>query len=151
VISKKLKENIKAADEKDAGSMKIKRLLVYLFDAADKEIFDSVVKLCHTFESQLFALFVLEEARISQVARMTREKNENIRQRIEEEGWEMLYLVEDEAVESGVRTSLHMEEGSAAGVIKKYVENYDIDAVIIKRRDETRRLFLSSPVPVIGL
>jgi O-methyltransferase involved in polyketide biosynthesis len=131
--------------------MKIKRLLVYLFDSADKEMFDQIVKLCHTFESQLFALFVLEEGRIGQVARMTREKHETIRQKVEEEGWEMLYLVEDEAVESGVRTSLHMEEGSVTGVIKKYVENYDIDALIIKRRDETKKLFLSSTVPVIGL
>jgi Universal stress protein family len=131
--------------------MRIKRLLVYLHDPADKMIFDQVVKLCHTFESQLFVLFVLEEGRISQVARMTREKNEIIRQRIEEEGWEMLYLVEDQAVESGVRTSLHMEEGSPAGVIKKYVENYAIDALIVKRRDETKKLFLSSTVPVIGI
>lgn len=131
--------------------MKIKRLLLYLYDPGDKGIFDQVVKLCHTFESQLFVLFVLEETRIGQVARMTREKSETIRQRIEEDGWEMLYLVEDEAVESGVRTSLHMEEGTAAGVIKKYVENYEIDALIIKRRDETRKLFISSPVPVIGL
>jgi hypothetical protein len=131
--------------------MKIKRLLLYLYNAEDKGIFDQVVKLCQTFESQLFVLFVLEETRIAQVPRMTREKVETIRQKIEEDGWKMLYLVEDEAVESGVRTSLHMEEGTAAGVIKKYVENYEIDALIIKRRDETRKLFISSPVPVIGL
>jgi hypothetical protein len=131
--------------------MKITRLLLYLYDPGDKGIFGTVVQLCKVFESQLFVLFVLDESRITQIARLTREKSDLIRQRIEEEGWEMLYLAEDEAVENGVRTSLHLEEGTAAGVIKTYVENYDINGLILKRREETRKLYVSSPVPVIGL
>lgn len=131
--------------------MTIKRLLLYLFDQGDKAVFGPVVQICRDFSSQLFALYVLEESRAAHIARLTREKQGSIRQRLEEEGWEMLYLIEDEAVSGGVRTSLHLEEGSPVSVMKKFVDHYAIDALVLKRRDETRKLFVGSPVPVIGL
>lgn len=131
--------------------MTVKRLLVFLYDAGDKEIFKTVIQLGRFFSCQLLALYVLEEHRVAQIARLTREKNETIRQKLEEEGWEMLYLVEDEAVAGDVRISLHLEEGTPLSVIKKFVDHYEIDALVLKRRDETKKLFTGSPVPVIGL
>jgi len=131
--------------------MQIAKALLYLVDATDQKVFSQVVQLCKTFKSQLFVLFVLEENRISKLASLTHEKITSIRQRIEEEGWEMLYLIEDEAVDQGVRTSLHLEEGLTMKVIKTYVESYDINMVMLKRREETKKIFVSSLVPVIGL
>jgi len=63
----------------------------------------------------------------------------------------MLYLVEDEAVESGVRTSLHMENGQVPRVVKKYLENYKINLMLVRKREETKKIFVSANVPVIGL
>ena len=134
-----------------ADNMQIAKALLYLVDATDQKVFSQVVQLCKTFKSQLFVLFVLEESRISKLASLTHEKITSIRQRIEEEGWEMLYLIEDEAVDQGVRTSLHLEEGLTMKVIKTYVESYDINMVMLKRREETKKIFVSSLVPVIGL
>lgn len=131
--------------------MEIAKALLFLVDNTDQKIFPQVVQLCKTFHSQLFVLFVLEESRISKLATLTHEQITTIRQRIEEEGWEMLYLVEDEAVEQGVRTSLHLEDGLAMKVIRKYIESYNINMVLLKRREETKKIFISSPVPVIGL
>lgn len=131
--------------------MEVARTLLYLVDNADRKIFSPAIQICKFFKSQLFVLFVLEEHRVSKLATLTHENTKTIRQRIEEEGWEMLYLVEDEAVENGVRTSLHLENGLATNVIKRYVENFKIDLILIKKRDETKKIFVSSPVFVLGL
>ncbi len=131
--------------------MTLKRLLFYVFDQGDNQTFGPVIQICKDFSSQLFVLYVLEESRVAHIARLTREKHDSIRQRLEEEGWEMLYLIEDEAVSDGVRTSLHLEEGSPVNVTKKFIDHYGIDALVVKRRDETKKLFIGSPIPVIGL
>jgi len=37
------------------------------------------------------------------------------------------------------------------GTVKKFIEAYGIDCLIIRRSDEVKKLFLPCPVPVIGL
>jgi len=131
--------------------MEFSKALLYLIDTTDQKTFTPAIQLCKSFNSQLFVLFVIEDHRISKLASITRQKTDTIRQRIEEEGWEMLYLVEDEAVDSGVRTSLHLEDGLATNVIKKYIDNYKISLLLVRKRDETKKIFVSSSVPVMGL
>ncbi len=131
--------------------MEFPRILLYVVDNTDQLIFTPAIQFCKVFGSHLFVLFVLEDHRISKLASLTHEHIDSIKQRIEEEGWEMLYLVEDEAVENGIRTSLHMENGLASRVIKKYIDNYKISLTLVKKREETKKIFVSSPVPVIGL
>lgn len=136
---------------KEFTTIEFPRVLLYIVDNTDQEIFTPAIQFCKLFKSQLFVLFVLEEHRISKLASITHENIESIKQRIEEEGWEMLYLVEDEAVENGVRTSLHMENGQVPRVIKKYIENYKINLLLVKKREETKKIFVSATVPVFGL
>lgn len=131
--------------------MEFPRTLLFIVDNTDQQIFTQAIQFCKFFKSQLFVLFVLEEHRIAKLASITHEHIDSIKRRIEEEGWEMLYLVEDEAVENGVRTSLHMENGLVIRVIKRYLENYKINLILTKKREETKKIFVSSPVPVIGL
>ncbi|MCX7995406.1 MAG: hypothetical protein N3A65_06515 [candidate division WOR-3 bacterium] len=135
----------------EINSLEFNRVLLYLVDNTDRTISTPVIQLCKIFKSHLFVLFVLEEHRISKLASLTRENIELTRQRFEEEGWEMLYLVEDEAVENGVRTSLHMENGQVTRLIKKYVENYKINLILVRKREETKKIFVSAAVPVMGL
>ncbi|MGQ9663966.1 MAG: universal stress protein [bacterium] len=127
------------------------RALLFIVDNTDQQIFTQTIQLCKFFKSQLFVVFVLEEHRIAKLASLTHEPIDLIKRKIEEEGWEMLYLVEDEAVENGVRTSLHLENGVVTRVIKRYIENYKIDLILVKKREETKKIFVSSPIPVIGL
>ncbi len=131
--------------------MEFPRTLLFIVDNTDQQIFSQAIQFCKFFKSQLFVLFVLEEHRIAKLASITHEHIDSIKRRIEEEGWEMLYLVEDEAVENGVRTSLHMENGLVVRMIKRYLENYKINLILTKKREETKKIFVSSPVPVIGL
>ncbi len=138
-------------ETKEFTVIKFPRVLLYIVDNTDQGIFTPAIQFCKLFRSQLFVLFVLEEHRISKLASITHENIESIKQRIEEEGWEMLYLVEDEAVENGVRTSLHMENGQVPRVIKKYLENYKINLILVKKREETKKIFVSATVPVFGL
>ena len=131
--------------------MKCKKILLVLTEGMDQSIISEVVALCRKFRSRLFALFVIDPHRVARLARLTHQTTEKVYRKEEEEGWQLLYLVEDEAVGSGVWTSLHFEDGLALNTLKKYVETYDIDLVAMKRKDDHRRLFAASPVAVMGL
>jgi len=131
--------------------MKFKKTLLVLTHDADAQILIQTVQLCKHFGSKLFALFIIETSRMSRLASITHQKIDNLHKKIEEEGWRMLYLLEDEAVEKGVWTSLHLEEGNSMNIIKKYIESYKIDLICIEKKNETKKIFISSSVPVIGL
>ena len=131
--------------------MKFKKVVLVLTEDTDQMIISQAVELCKKFKSKLFVLFIIETNKVARLARLTNQKTDTINQEIEEGGWKLLYLIEDEAVENDVWTSLHLENGNLMDVIKKYVEAYDINIVLTKRKDETQIIFVSSPVPVIGL
>jgi hypothetical protein len=131
--------------------MKFKKALLVLTDIADQTIIREFVGLCKKFKSKLYVLFVLEPKKVSRISRMTHRINDKVHKELSEQGWQALYLVEDDAVEQGVWTSLHMEEGSLSSTVRKFVEAYSIDCVYTRRTDETKRLFLACPVPIIGL
>ncbi len=131
--------------------MKFKKLILVLTHSTDQAIVSEVTQLCKKFKSKLFVLFIIEAHKISRLARLTHQKTDIIREKTEEEGWQLLYLVEDEAVNSGVWTSLHLEFGNMTNVLKKYVDVYNINVICIKKKDETKKVFVSSQIPVIGL
>jgi hypothetical protein len=131
--------------------MKIKKVILVLTDINDQDITQAAVQLCKRFKSKLFVLFVVETGRISRLARLTQKKSDTLRKKIEDEGWQLLYLIEDDADKAGIWTSLHLEDGIATTIVKKYIDAYGVDAVLIKRKNEATRLFVSSTVPVIGL
>jgi len=131
--------------------MQFNKSLLVLTTDTDTKTLSQAVQLCKNFGSKLFVLFVVESRRISRLASITHQKADTLHQRIEEQGWELLYSVEDEAVENGVWTSLHLEDGNAMKIIRKYVETYNINIILIKRNEEAKKIFVSSQVPVIGL
>ena len=96
-------------------------------------------------------LFVIEPDRISRLASLTHQKVKMLHKNTEEDGWKLLYLIEDEAVENGVWTSLHLEEGDLLQMTNRYVDAYEIDALLIKKKEGSKRIFVSCSVPVIGL
>jgi hypothetical protein len=131
--------------------MKIKKLILVLTNTNDQDITEAAIQLCKKFKSKLFVLFVVETGRISRLARLTQKKSDTLRKKIEDEGWQLLYLIEDGADKAGIWTSLHLEDGIAMTIVKKYIDAYNVDAMLIKRKDETKNLFVSSTIPVIGL
>ena len=128
--------------------VKFKKVLLVLTNDANLQILTHVIK---NFQSKLFVLFIIESNRISRLASFTHQRVANLHKKLEEQGWRMLYLVEDEAVENGVWTSLHLEDGNMMNIIRKYVQSYNIDIVITERKKETRKIFVASPTPVMGL
>ncbi len=131
--------------------MKFKKVILLLTENTDQQIVSQTVQLCKRLKGNLFVLFVIEPHKISRLSSLTHQKTETLHQKIEEEGWRLLYHVEDEAVEKGVRTSLHLENGQITNILKRYVKAYEIDVVLVKRKDETKKVFISSPIPVMGL
>lgn len=131
--------------------MDFKKLLLVLTGDADQSILTDAVQLCKNFKSKLYVLFIVEPDRVSRLASLTHQKVKVVHKKTEEEGWQLLYLLEDEAVENGVWTSLHLEDGNMLKVTNRYVEAYEIDALLIKRKQESKKIFVSSSIPVIGL
>ena len=131
--------------------MELKKFLLMLTGDTDQTILSTAVQLCKDLGGKLFVLFVIEPNRVSRLASLTHQKVKDVYDKTEENGWQLLYLVEDEAVESGVWTSLHLEEGGLLEIARRYVDTYQIDALLIKRKDELKKVFVSSTIPVIGL
>ena len=131
--------------------MDFKKLLLVLTGDADQSILTDAVQLCKDFKSKLYVLFVIEPDRVSRLASLTHQKVKVVHKKTEEDGWKLLYLLEDEAVENGVWTSLHLEDGNMLKVTNRYVEAYEIDTLLIKRKQESKKIFASSSIPVIGL
>ncbi len=131
--------------------MEFKNLLLLLTDDTDEEIISPCIQFCKIFRCRLFVLFIMEPFRISRLASLTHKKTNELHKTIEEQGWKLLYLVEDEATENDIRTSLHHEEGNMIKLIKNFVENYTIDALILRKKEATKKVFVASPVMVIGL
>lgn len=131
--------------------MKFDKVLLVLTDDADQPIMPDAVQFCKNAGSRLFVLFVIEPNRIARLASLTQQKVKVVHNKTEEEGWKLLYLVEDDAVENGVWTSLHLEEGHLLQVVNHYIESYGIDAMLVKRKDEFKRIFITCSIPIVGL
>jgi hypothetical protein len=131
--------------------MGFKKFLLVLTGDADQSILTDAVQLCKDFKSKLYVLFVIEPNRVSRLASLTHQKVKVVHKKTEEDGWKLLYLLEDEAVENGVWTSLHFEDGNLLKVTNRYVDAYEIDALLIKRKEESKKIFVSSSIPIIGL
>jgi hypothetical protein len=131
--------------------MDFKKLLLVLTGDADQSILTDAVQFCKDCRSKLYVLFVIEPDRVSRLASLTHQKVKVVHKKTEEDGWKLLYLLEDEAVENGVWTSLHLEDGNMLRVTNRYIEGYEIDALLVKRKQESKKIFVSSSIPVIGL
>lgn len=131
--------------------MDFNKFLLVLTGDTDQSILTDAVQLCKDFKSKLYVLFVIEPNRVSRLASLTHQKVKVVHKKTEEDGWKLLYLLEDEAVEIGVWTSLHLEDGNLLKVTNRYVDAYEIDALLIKRKEESKKIFVSSSIPIIGL
>lgn len=131
--------------------MELKRFLLVLTSTDDQSILPAAVELCKAAGGKLFSMFVIEPNQVSRSAVLAGQDVNVLRDATEEEGWKLLYLVEDDAVENGVWTSLHLMEGDPLKLTMRHVETYQIDALLIKKKDESMGMFVSSSVPVIGL
>ena len=131
--------------------MKFDRTLLVLTGDADQSIMAEAIEFCKKSGSRLFVLFVIEPNRVARLASLTHQKVKVVHSKTEEEGWKLLYLLEDDAVENGVWTSLHLEEGHLLQVINHYIESYGIDIMMVKRKDEFKRMFSVCSIPIIGL
>lgn len=131
--------------------MEFKKFLLVLTSTDDQAILSEAVELCKGLSGKLFAMFVIEPGQVARTAHLAGQDAAAVRDATEEEGWKLLYLVEDDAVENGVWTSLHLMEGDPVELTMRHVETYQIDALLIRRKDESQRMFVSSSVPVIGL
>lgn len=106
------------------------------------------VDLAKLFESRLFVLFITEPSRKKKLASLTKRDIKLISEELEESGWQSLYLVEEEAFEKEVKTSLHYEEGPVFETAIEFIKNYGIQLLVIKNGEAAKKFAGTSPIPV---
>jgi nucleotide-binding universal stress UspA family protein len=95
------------------------------------------IQIAQTHESQLIFLHVVDVRAIETMARYGSESKEALLARSEENGWNLLYSLEEEAVEKLVRVALTLEEGTPQHVILDAAEKYQVDLIAIGKHRKT--------------
>jgi len=109
----------------------MQRILLYILSGEAKKSWDRAIEISQGLSATLFALYIVDQETVSQVARMRNRGQDETAVDIEEEGWKYLYYLEDTAVEREVRTALFLEEGDPIDILKKFVREKDIDLLIV--------------------
>lgn len=99
----------------------MKKFLLYLNEAKEETI-DLALFLAEKFSSRLYVLFCLNSEDI---------KNEELKDKIEDEGWQRLYDVEEKAFKKEVKVSLLFFEGKPEELITELMKSYEVEALIL--------------------
>jgi len=99
----------------------MKKILLYLNEARQETI-SLALSLAKTFSSRLYVLFSLDADEI---------KDENLKDKLEDEGWQKLYDVEEMAFKEEIKVSLLFFEGKPEKLIEELIKSYEIEALIL--------------------
>ncbi|MEO0097657.1 MAG: hypothetical protein ABIK78_06145 [candidate division WOR-3 bacterium] len=99
----------------------MKKILLYLNEAKEENI-ELALSLAEKFSSRLYVLFCLNSEEI---------KNEELKDKKEDEGWQKLYDVEEKAFQKEVKVSLLFFEGIPEILISELMKSYEIEALIL--------------------
>ncbi|MEO0130418.1 MAG: hypothetical protein ABIK76_01835 [candidate division WOR-3 bacterium] len=99
----------------------MKKILLYLNEAKEENI-ELALSLAEKFSSRLYVLFCLNSEEI---------KNEKLKDKKEDEGWQKLYDVEEKAFQKEVKVSLLFFEGIPEILISELMKSYEIEALIL--------------------
>lgn len=110
----------------------MRKILLYL-NEAQKETIELALMLAQTFSSRLYVLFCLNSDKI---------KDEETKDRLEDEGWQKLYDVEEKAFQREIKVSLLFFEGKPENLIYELTKSYEVDTIILNSLAELNLLEL---------
>lgn len=99
----------------------MKKILLYLNEAKEETI-ELTLSLAQIFSSRVYVLFCLSSDEI---------KNEELKDKMEDEGWQKLYDVEEKAFNKEIKVSLLFFEGKPEELITELMKSYEVDALIL--------------------
>ncbi|MCS7250266.1 MAG: universal stress protein [candidate division WOR-3 bacterium] len=99
----------------------MRRILLYLNEAKEETI-ELALSLAQTFSSRLYVLFCLNSEEI---------KNEELKDKKEDEGWQKLYDIEEKAFKREIKVSLLFFEGKPEELITELIKSYEVDTLIL--------------------
>lgn len=99
----------------------MKKILLYLNEAKEESI-ELALSLAKNFSSRLYVLYCLNSEKI---------KDEELKDKKEDEGWQKLYEVEERAFQKEIKVSLLFFEGRPENLIYELMRAYEVDALIL--------------------
>lgn len=114
-----------------------------------EEVVARASELASVFNSEVVALYCLDENKVRSLARFSEDSMEAIEADLEEDGWTYLYYTEQELLERGVRVFLRFEEGSVVERVCALTEEAGADLLITQQPSESEDRTFRSYLPDI--
>lgn len=118
------------------------------------------IALARVYGANLIAVHVVDARTVAHFADYSRKSREEVAIELEENGWKYLYNIEEDAVESSVKTVLHLEEGRPTDKIIELARRFKVDLLVYGRSQErgtrgmkaakaTEELIAYAPCPLL--
>ncbi|MEO0226147.1 MAG: universal stress protein [candidate division WOR-3 bacterium] len=124
------------------------KILLLLTDTHSDSAINWSIKLAQLFKARLYVLYIIEPSRKKKLATLTKRDLNLISKELEENGWQNLYMVEDQAFEKEVKTSLHYVDGLIFETVVEFIKDYGIQLLILNSGETAKKFAVASPVPV---
>ncbi|HMA63214.1 MAG TPA: universal stress protein [bacterium] len=109
----------------------MEKILLYIISEETRGSWKRAIEISNAMSATLFGLYVIDEKSVKRISKLRGEDPLDTAIEMEEEGWKLLYHLEDMAINSGVKSKLNLEEGDPVNTIKRQVKKFDIDMVIL--------------------
>ena len=109
----------------------MKKILLYIISEETRGSWKRAIEISNALSATLFGLYVIDEKSVKRISKLRGEDPLDTAIEMEEEGWKLLYHLEDMAINSGVKSKLNLEEGDPVNTIKRQVKKFDIDMVVL--------------------
>lgn len=106
-------------------------ILLYIINEETRSSWNRAIEMSDRFDATLYGLYIIDEHNVKRVAKLRGEDPVDTAIDMEEEGWKLLYHLEDMAINDGVKSNLSVEEGDPINTIRSQVRKNDIDMLIV--------------------
>lgn len=106
-------------------------ILLYIISDETRSSWNRAIELSDKLSATLYGLYIIDKQSVKRIAKLRGEDPIDTAIEMEEEGWKLLYHLEDMAIDAGVKSNLNLEEGDPINAIKSHVKKQKIDMLIV--------------------
>lgn len=112
------------------------KIMLYIISEETRSSWNRAIEICNKFSATLYGLYIVDQQNVKRVAKLRGEDPLDTAIDMEEEGWKLLYHLEDMAIDAGVKSNLNLEEGDPVNSIRSQVKKFDIELLIVGYKSE---------------
>jgi nucleotide-binding universal stress UspA family protein len=114
------------------------KIMLYIISEETRSSWNRAIEICNKFSATLYGLYIVDQQNVKRVAKLRGEDPLDTAIDMEEEGWKLLYHLEDMAIDVGVKSNLNLEEGDPVNSIRSQVKKFDIELLIVGYKSEKK-------------